>query len=461
MPDRTNLTLERLRPAVFPGPRAQAAFRAQLSLADSQWFERERLEKYQLERLKALARFTSRRTDYGRRHVPWESIESASTLSGALAQLPILSREMLRDEGETLRPDRLPRGHVAAADLASSGSTGLVVRLTATNVWLRWQRALGLRSHLWAGSDFHRAIGIIRRQDPGAATWPHGSVNRRWAAPGDVPFPTGPAYLLNAYTPLGQQWEWLKRVRPSYLLALPSILRNFAQRDDAGTIGLLGILTLGEVVDEALRSLVRDRLGLKIHDVYSSEEAGSIAIQCPESSAYHVQSETLVVEILNAAGAQCAPGEIGRVVVTPLHNFATPLLRYELNDYAEAGGSCVCGRGLPALRRIMGRRRNILTTPDGRQYWPALRLIQGIVPIREHQYRQVALDVIEVWLAVDKPVTGEQEQRMREVLTAGLLGSKDTPAPFEFRFRYVSEFPRSGNAKHEEFVSLVDPVVRS
>src|SRR5688500_3315388 len=117
MPDRTKLTLERLRPAVFPGRRAQIAFRAQLSLAHSQWSKRERLEKYQLERLKALARFAFRRTDYGRAHVPWESIEAASTLSGALRQLPILSRERLRDEGKIFRADRLPRGHVLAADL--------------------------------------------------------------------------------------------------------------------------------------------------------------------------------------------------------------------------------------------------------------------------------------------------------------------------------------------------------
>jgi len=28
----------------------------------------------------------------------------------------------------------------------------------------------------------------------------------------------------------------------------------------------------------------------------------------------------------------CAPGEIGRVVVTPLHNFAMPLFRYDIGD---------------------------------------------------------------------------------------------------------------------------------
>jgi len=63
----------------------------------------------------------------------------------------------------------------------------------------------------------------------------------------------------------------------------------------------------------------------------------------------------------------CA-GQVGRVVVTDLHNFATPLIRYDLGDYAEMADTCPCGRGLPALKRIMGRRRNMVRLPDGRSF---------------------------------------------------------------------------------------------
>jgi phenylacetate-CoA ligase len=73
----------------------------------------------------------------------------------------------------------------------------------------------------------------------------------------------------------------------------------------------------------------------------------------------------VLVEILDAQGRPCRPGEIGRVVATPLHNVAMPLLRYELDDYAEVGQACACGRGLPVIRRILGRRQNMLRLPDG------------------------------------------------------------------------------------------------
>jgi phenylacetate-CoA ligase len=457
MADRIKLAVEQMRSHVLPGARAKAAFEAQLKLADSQWFARETVEQNQLAKLKRLARFVSRQTRYGR-ELNAAALERATTLAEALSLLPILDRNRLRDDRAGLEPAQLPPGHTLKSELSSSGSTGMVVRIAATNVWLRLQRVLGLRAQFWAGREFHRTVGVIRRLDPGNAAYPAGRLLQRWAPRADVPFRTGRAFLLNAYTPLDQQWEWLNRVRPFYLMTVPSILRSFAKREDAASLGLAGISTLGEVVDSELRTLVQSRFNLPINDVYSSEEAGTIAIQCPDEPVYHAQGEGLIVEVLNGSGAPCQAGEIGRVVVTPLHNYATPLLRYEMNDFAEAGDACACGRGLPVIRRIMGRRRNILVTPDGREFWPSLmpRAMQNIVSMREYQFRQTARDTIEVWVAVDNPATAEQEERLRKVLAEGLLGTKGMIAPFEFRFRYLPEFPRNPNGKHEEFVSLLD-----
>ena len=56
-------------------------------------------------------------------------------------------------------------------------------------------------------------------------------------------------------------------------------------------------------------------------------------------------AENLIVEIVDDKGAPCASGEIGRVIVTDLHNFATPLMRYDIGDYAEVAAPCLCGGG--------------------------------------------------------------------------------------------------------------------
>ena len=38
---------------------------------------------------------------------------------------------------------------------------------------------------------------------------------------------------------------------------------------------------------------------MPVTDVYSSDEVGYIALQCPETEHYHVQSEALLVEVLD------------------------------------------------------------------------------------------------------------------------------------------------------------------
>ncbi len=174
------------------------------------------------------------------------------------------------------------------------------------------------------------------------------------------------------------QLAWLVRERPDYLLTHPTILDRLLRHSAETGVkpaGLKQVLTLSEILPPGLRDLCHELWGASIRDTYSSREVGYLALQCPEAQHYHLQSETVLVEILDAQGRRCAPGEVGRVVATPLHNVAMPLLRYDLGDYAEvgaevgaeggtdAGDACRCGRGLAVVRRILGRRQNMLRLP--------------------------------------------------------------------------------------------------
>jgi phenylacetate-CoA ligase len=118
------------------------------------------------------------------------------------------------------------------------------------------------------------------------------------------------------------------------------------------------VRTSGEPVGATTRQLCRDAWNVPVTDVYAAAEAGCIALQCPGSEHYHVQSESVLVEVLDGWNRACAPGTVGRVVVTTLQNFAMPLVRYDIGDLAEVGAPCPCGRGLPVLTRIAGRVRD-------------------------------------------------------------------------------------------------------
>jgi phenylacetate-CoA ligase len=106
--------------------------------------------------------------------------------------------------------------------------------------------------------------------------------------------------------------------------------------------------------------------GIKVTDLYGCEEVGLIACECERHDGLHLNVVQVFVEILREDGTPAAPGEAGLVVVTDLLNRAMPLIRYRLEDLAErAAAPCPCGRGLPMLRRVVGRMADFLKRTDG------------------------------------------------------------------------------------------------
>ena len=311
-----------------------------------------------------------------------------------------------------------------------------------------------MRDHLWHRRDFAGSLCVIRAN---VSARDDDTVARRegWGAPATLLFETGPGYCQPISLSVPDQAAWLLRRNPRYLLTYPTnlnaLLDEFA-RLQRRPIQLDEVRTISEAISPELKARCRSELALKITDTYSSQEVGMIALQCPASDLYHVQAESVIVEVLDDHNRACSEGEVGRIVLTDLHNFAMPIIRYDIRDYAEVGGRCPCGRVLPTLKRILGRRRNMVTLPDGSRHWPLLgfHAFREIAPIRQYQAIQRDLQAVEVNFVVDTPLTPEQERKLREIIQAAL------GYPFAIQFRYHSEeLPKSRGGKFEEFVSMV------
>jgi len=211
------------------------------------------------------------------------------------------------------------------------------------------------------------------------------------------------------------------------------------------------VRTLGETLPYETRKVCKKAWGVNVTDIYSAREVGYIALQCPEHEHYHIQSENVLVEILDDQGKHCSPGEVGRVIVTSLNNFASPLIRYEIGDYAEAGESCSCGRGLSVINRVMGRVRNMLTLPTGEQNWPALnnKTLPKIIQFQQMQVIQHTLSEIAIRLVVSESVSLDQEKQFRKKL------QEIFNYPFIIKFSYPDKIVRYKGGKYEEFLSHV------
>ncbi len=367
-------------------------------------------------------------------------------------RLPVLTRAEVQGGFESLQSRTLPPGMRVAGEVHTSGSTGRPIRVIKTEVeQLLWE-ALTLRDHRWHRRDYNGTLAGIRWYADGVAAPPDGQRWPNWGAPVSHVSPSGPSCGFSITASSAQQARWLGAVQPDYLVVFPSLLPDLARECKKQGIELSRlkhIRTVSECVDAATRVLCREAWGVPVHDIYSAQEVGYIALQCPDSDNYHLQSESAYVEIINDLNEPCNAGEIGRVVVTPLYNFAMPLLRYANGDYAQAGAACACGRGLPVITRIAGRTRNMLTLPDGKRLWPRLSELRysEILPVEQFQLVQKSLSVLELRLVAARRGSADEEQRLRELIISRIGHA------FEVQFSYPENIVRGATGKFEDFRS--------
>lgn len=432
----------------WPAPTGELESRMlalQYQLEQTQWWPVERLRALQLAQFNQVFRHAVATVPYYRERFVRPS--GAELSWEEYGELPVNSRLDIQQAGDSIHSQSPPPSHGAVVSTQSSGSTASPL-VTLGTAWtqLLWH-ALLLRDHVWHGRDLRGKLAAIRsKTDDGEAV--------DWGV-ATSPFNTGPSAVRSLTVDIDEQLDWLALENPDYLLTLATNLRALAQRSYERGLRLprlKQVRSFGEMLQPDARDIVRRAWGVGIADSYSSEELGYIALQCPQHEQhYHLQSESLIVEVLDAAGKPCRPGETGQVTVSTLHNFAMPLLRYASGDYAEVGEPCPCGRGLPVLTRIAGRQRNMLRRPDGVRHWPSFPISAwaSAAPVLQLQLVQDAIDHIEVRVVMPRDFAGDERSRLEQALLATL------GYPFRMTITRVDAIPRGAGQKYEDFVSLL------
>jgi phenylacetate-CoA ligase len=436
-------------PPISSGPAATLAALVQY-LDETQWASAHDIAAEQHRQLGLLARHAARHSVQFRSRLSRAKLtaDDLATPEG-FRQLPVLTRRDVQSAGGDLYCTEVPAGHAPVVETKTSGSTGEPVAVKRTAIDQLFWSATTVRDHLWHRRDVTKGLSAIR-----ANILAYGRA-ASWGPPMSLLFTTGPSQQIPITTDVAQQARWLEDFKPDNVVIYPTSLDALAvyfQRQGKTLPGLRHIRTIGETLSPAIRERARDVFAAKVEDLYSSQEVGTIAIQCPDGDVYHVMSESVLVEVLDESGAPCKDGEVGRVVVTDLHNFATPIVRYDIGDYAELAGACPCGRGLASLRRILGRERNLIVMPDGTRHWPltGFTRFRDIAPIRQYQFIQHERELIEVRLVSEQPLSSTQEAELRALIQR-VLGH-----PFTLSFVYFAErIPRAAGGKFEEFVCKV------
>lgn len=288
-------------------------------------------------------------------------------------RLPTTSRGLLSARPEAFIAKSLPAQLGEIREIQSGGSTGNPLRLALSDLESLARVVITFRMFSAYDFDLTLPLAMIRRPQFGSERRDRLEF-RRWGFPWLDESKLGPRLHLDICTPAGQQLAMIAEHAPLYLNTLPSNMLRLGlealRRGAKPSIPF--IISVAEYLAPETRRLAEESFGGRIIDILSSSEAGVIAIQCPVSDQHHIQSETVLAEIVNANGEPCQPGEVGELIVTPLYSYAIPLIRYRSGDFVTAGWPCKCGRSLPTIAGIVGRREHMFVFPDGRRMMPAI-----------------------------------------------------------------------------------------
>lgn len=406
-------------------------------IEDGQWFTTERIRQIQYQELQNLLK-------HHKEQSPWYK-----KLMSDKQRVPIITKKDIQEAGDDFFSVNVPPAHLPVSTVKTSGSTGEPLEIRTGTISSMFYSAYTLRATTWSKHHLEplklSSIKANISEYIEADNW-HSIVSKF--------FKTGSMQGIPLTTDIVEQNRLLTEFQPNILMTYPNNLRALCElwTDNFPLTELKYIKTMGETCTTDLRKFVKDVTGIDLIDMYSSQEIGTIAIQCPDSGLYHTMDENLIVEILDDNDVECSEGEIGRVVVTDLHNPFSPMIRYQIGDYAMRGGKCSCGRGLKTISQILGRNRNLLVHPDGRKNWPLVGFYKfmQVTDVRRFQFIQHDLENIELRVATDHDMTDEERTKFIEI------GHEFMGPEFNINLvHYLGDLPPNSNGKYEDFISKI------
>ena len=433
-------------PSVAVHTLADAHFVMGLELGPSAWWQ-----QWQQDRLAQLLHWLEPQL-WWQASLSSRSVTPVSHFLGhsALEALPVMRREDFRvlvaSHDASVPPD-----HGALHTHHSSGSAGVPVSFSRSELAHRIST-----SHYWAdhqrqGRDLQASIAVVTG-NPGEHSGPHLEIaGDPWLHPAKQMGRNAPQFTMLEHA------HWLCKMAPTYWVTTPATLSSVISLVKLkGMIvpRIAQVMTSSHVVEPALRERARKLFGgATIRDRYSCEEVGPIAFQCPESDDYyHVAVANVIVEIVDDAGAPVPEGTSGNVLVTGLHQWASPAIRYDLGDIATGHSHCPgCGATVPALSKLLGRRFFLVHENTG-----AVRHVRILAehwlacgPVREHRLVQTDVHSFRVEVVMDHPMTPSEGLAMQAMLKR-VVGTE-----FTFGLMQLDAISWPAGHKRQEFVGLM------
>jgi len=362
---------------------------------DTQWLKTEEVRQRQWQDIIKLLEHASQNVPY------WQEVFKQSNLTldqiktyQDFLRLPIIEKDDIR----TSKEDMIASNYQGKTWTKSTGgSTGVPLELDYTPESYDWRVAVSKRGYSWAGCEdgikqayiWGVDIGKIGPMQKFKEALHHTMLRQKF---------------FNCFQfsdkEMAQCLKSLNQYRPQVIIGYTNPLYNFVQyvkKNGGLKFKVKSVITAAEKLHDFQRKEISEVLGCPVFNTYGSREFMLIASECEHHKGLHINSENLFVEVIKEDGSPAKPGEMGELVITDLHNYGMPFIRYRIGDMAiQSDRVCECGRGLPLLEDVVGRSLDLLITPSGRyvpgEFFP--HLMKEFKGVSRFQVIQEKLDRI-------------------------------------------------------------------
>ena len=377
-------------------------------LEETQWLKGGDIVHLQEERLKALIKHAYENVPYYQRIFKERKLgpRDIKTVED-LKKLPPLKKVDIKRMHQELIAQNISRRE--RVPYQTSGTTGTALRFFRSKEDVCWGKAAALRAYGWGQYELGDKYGLIWAFPPSQLRNPRFRIRNLIIRQNAI---------LNAWEISDELMRsfanQMERSAIQFLRGYSPCLYMFAKYlldEGIAPPKLRAVFSTSHILLPSQRRTIEKAFDCEVYDFYGSREVSSIASECHEHSGYHIQSENVVMEFIKG-GEQVAAGETGAILITNLHNYAMPFIRYDIGDAGKPSNDiCPCGRSLPLFKSLEGRTIEFLVARDGSVI--GLKDFDRFfadLPVRMFQIIQKSYDEILIKIVKDEGYTEKDTQ---------------------------------------------------
>ncbi len=320
-------------------------------LKESEQWDRDRLEAYQIEQLRALLKHAGENVPYYKKTFDEYGFRPKRIQSfDDIKALPHIDRKTVKNNPREFMAANIPGDRLIPANTSGTSGMPLTVYGTKETEEKHWATIV----NLWSRAGYTPSSRTVFFE-----------ANIRLGRKENLPWKRYANKLIISSNYFTDKWfdkyiEMINDFRPEYLIGFPHTIAVFSSyirhKGLSAFDGLRAVITYAENVYAWQRDIIMKIFGVRVFADYGMVEKAVHGGGCEHTDAYHLYSQYGFTEFLHIQDSMY------ELTGTGFINYAMPLIRYRTGDVcAEINKGCPdCGRDYDVVSRIEGRTGDFL-----------------------------------------------------------------------------------------------------